>query len=111
MSSGPASDRVELLEQHGLTLDAYSNGGTDGRAKREREREREGAENSVSYLNAVKAHAEDKGVTLCYEYLNSKVNHKDYIFDHIAWGVDVMTRVNSPRVTMNGRWQRTQRLS
>ena len=58
----------------------------------------EGAENSVAYLNAVKAHAEDKGVTLCYEYLNSKVNHKDYIFDHIAWGVDVMKRVNSPRV-------------
>jgi len=58
----------------------------------------EGADNSVAYLNAVKAHAEDKGVTLCYEYLNSKVNHKDYIFDHIAWGVDVMKRVNSPRV-------------
>ena len=58
----------------------------------------EGADNSVAYLDAVKAHAEDKGVTLCYEYLNSKVNHKDYIFDHIAWGVDVMKRVNSPRV-------------
>jgi hydroxypyruvate isomerase len=58
----------------------------------------EGAENCVTYLNAVKAHAEDKGVTLCFEYLNSKVNHKDYIFDHIAWGVDVMKRVNSPRV-------------
>src|ERR1035441_10812103 len=26
------------------------------------------------------------------------VNHKDYMFDHIAWGVDVMQRVNSPRV-------------
>jgi hydroxypyruvate isomerase len=32
------------------------------------------------------------------EYLNSKVDHKDYMFDHIAWGVDVMRRVNSPRV-------------
>jgi hypothetical protein len=32
------------------------------------------------------------------EYLNSKVNHKDYMFDHIAWGVDVMKRVNSPPV-------------
>ena len=58
----------------------------------------EGADNCVAYLNAVKAHAEDKSVTLCFEYLNSKVNHKDYIFDHIAWGVDVMKRVNSPRV-------------
>ena len=48
--------------------------------------------------NEIKAHAEDKQVTICMEYLNSKVNHKDYMFDHIAWGVDVMKRVNSPRV-------------
>jgi hydroxypyruvate isomerase len=58
----------------------------------------EGADNCVTFLNRVKAHAEDKGVTICMEYLNSKVNHKDYMFDHIAWGVDVMKRVNSPRV-------------
>jgi len=58
----------------------------------------EGADHCVEFLNRVKAHAEDKGVTICMEYLNSKVNHKDYMFDHIAWGVDVMTRVNSPRV-------------
>ena len=58
----------------------------------------EGADNCVAFLNKVKAHAEDKDVTICMEYLNSKVNHKDYMFDHIAWGVDVMKRVNSPRV-------------
>jgi hydroxypyruvate isomerase len=58
----------------------------------------EGADNCVAFLNKVKAHAEDKGITICMEYLNSKVNHKDYMFDHIAWGVDVMKRVNSPRV-------------
>jgi hydroxypyruvate isomerase len=58
----------------------------------------EGADNCVAFLNAIKAHAEDKQVTICMEYRNSKVNHKDYMFDHIAWGVDVMKRVNSPRV-------------
>jgi len=58
----------------------------------------EGADNCVTFLNAIKAHAEDKQITICMEYLNSKVNHKDYMFDHIAWGVDVMKRVNSPRV-------------
>jgi hydroxypyruvate isomerase len=58
----------------------------------------EGADNCVAFLNRVKSHAEEKGVTICMEYLNSKVNHKDYMFDHIAWGVDVMKRVNSPRV-------------
>jgi hydroxypyruvate isomerase len=60
--------------------------------------DREGADNCVAFLNQIKAHAEDKNITICMEYLNSKVNHKDYMFDHIAWGVDVMKRVNSPRV-------------
>src|ERR1017187_9787909 len=58
----------------------------------------EGADNCVAWLSRMKAHAEDKGINICMEYLNSKVNHKDYMFDHIAWGVDVMKRVNSPRV-------------
>jgi hydroxypyruvate isomerase len=57
-----------------------------------------GADNCVSFLDTIKAHAEDKQVTICIEYLNSRVNHKDYMFDHIAWGVDVVKRVNSPRV-------------
>ena len=44
--------------------------------------------------------AEDKGVTLCLELLNSKVDHKDYQCDHTAWGVDVMKRINSPRMKL-----------
>jgi hydroxypyruvate isomerase len=58
----------------------------------------EGADNCVAFLHKVKAQAEDKGVTICIELLNSKVNHKDYMFDHMTWGVDVVSRVNSPRV-------------
>ena len=60
--------------------------------------DRVGADNCVQFLNKVKAHAEDKGVTICMELLNSKVNHRDYMFDHMTWGVDVMKQVNSPRV-------------
>jgi hydroxypyruvate isomerase len=60
--------------------------------------DRAGADNCVAFLNRVKTQAEDKGVTICMELLNSKVNHKDYMFDHMAWGVDVVSRVNSPRV-------------
>jgi hydroxypyruvate isomerase len=47
----------------------------------------QGADNCVAFLNRVKAHAEDKGVTICMELLNSKVNHKDYMCDHArgAW--------------------------
>src|SRR5580692_5035195 len=60
--------------------------------------DREGADNCVAFFNRVKAHAEDRGVNICIEYLNSKVDHKDYMFDHIGWGVDVVKRVNSPRI-------------
>jgi hydroxypyruvate isomerase len=62
--------------------------------------DQEGADNSVLFLNKVKAHAEDSGVTICLELLNSKVNHPDYMCDHTAWGVAVMKRVNSPRVRL-----------
>ncbi len=60
----------------------------------------EGADNCVAFLNRVKSHAEDQGVTICMEILNSKVDHKDYMCDHTAWGVGVMQRVNSPRVKL-----------
>src|SRR5437762_10665065 len=60
----------------------------------------EGIDNCVIGLNRVKAIAEDKGVTICLELLNSKVNHKDYQCDHTAWGVEVIKRVGSPRVKL-----------
>jgi hydroxypyruvate isomerase len=58
----------------------------------------EGADNCVIALNQIKKHAEDKGINICMELLNSKVNHKDYMCDHTAWGVDVCKRVDSPRI-------------
>jgi hydroxypyruvate isomerase len=60
----------------------------------------EGMDNVVAGLNRVKAMAEDKGVTICLELLNSKVNHKDYMCDHTAWGVETIKRINSPRVKL-----------
>jgi hydroxypyruvate isomerase len=60
----------------------------------------EGKDNCVAGLSRLKSMAEDKGVTLCLELLNSKVDHKDYQCDHTAWGVDVVKRVNSPRMKL-----------
>ncbi len=57
-----------------------------------------GVENSVIALKKVAGYAEKKQVTICLEYLNSKVNHKDYMFDNMAWGVEVCKRVGSERV-------------
>jgi hydroxypyruvate isomerase len=60
----------------------------------------EGAKNTIAGLNRVKKIAEDHGVTICMELLNSKVNHPDYMCDHTAWGVQVVQAVNSPRVKL-----------
>jgi hydroxypyruvate isomerase len=60
----------------------------------------EGMKNTIAGLNRVKKIAEDHGVTICMELLNSKVDHKDYMCDHTAWGVRVMEAVNSPRVKL-----------
>jgi hydroxypyruvate isomerase len=60
----------------------------------------EGIENSVVFLGKVKAQAEDLGVTLCIELLNSKVNHPGYMADSTRWGVQVCQRVGSPRVKL-----------
>jgi hydroxypyruvate isomerase len=60
----------------------------------------EGMKNTIAGLNRVKNIAEDHGVTICMELLNSKVDHKDYMCDHTAWGVRVMEAVNSPRVKL-----------
>jgi hydroxypyruvate isomerase len=60
----------------------------------------EGAKNCVIGLNKLKKIAEDNGVNICMELLNSKVNHKDYMCDHTAWGVGVMQQVDSPNVKL-----------
>jgi hydroxypyruvate isomerase len=60
----------------------------------------QGKENCIRGLRRVKKMAEDNGVTICLELLNSKINHYDYQCDHTAWGVDVMKGVDSPRVKL-----------
>ncbi len=58
----------------------------------------EGKQNCIAGLRRISKRAEDSGVTVCLEVLNSKVNHKDYQCDHTAWAVDVIKGVESPRV-------------
>jgi hydroxypyruvate isomerase len=62
--------------------------------------EEEGAANCVAALKQVAGLAEEKGVTLVMELLNSKVNHKDYQADHTDWSVDVCKQVGSPNVKL-----------
>ncbi len=60
----------------------------------------EAIENCVAGLNRIKGLAEQHGVTICLELLNSKVDHADYQGDHTAFGVAVIKAVGSPRVKL-----------
>ena len=57
----------------------------------------EGMKNCLSGLKRIIGFAEEKKVTLCMEGLNSKVDHKDYMYDRTKWGVDLAKKVGSPR--------------
>jgi hydroxypyruvate isomerase len=59
-----------------------------------------GAEATAMGLRRVAQAAEDTGVNLVLELLNSKVNHADYQCDKTAWGVEVCRMVGSPRVKL-----------
>jgi len=60
----------------------------------------QGLDNCALFLDNIKKLAEDRGVTLCMELLNSKVNHPGYMCDRTAWGVELCKRVGSPRVKL-----------
>ena len=58
---------------------------------------------STAIFNRVKAHAEDKGINLCLEMVNSKYTDPEFgradaICDRLEWAADVCRRVNSPRM-------------
>jgi hydroxypyruvate isomerase len=63
-------------------------------------KDEEAIANSVDGLNRVKRIAEDHGVTICVELLNSKVDHKDYQGDRTGYGVAIVKAVDSPRVKL-----------
>jgi len=54
-----------------------------------------GMNNCATALKKILPLAEKNGVTLMMELLNSKIDHKDYMCDHSAWGVELCKKVNS----------------
>ena len=57
----------------------------------------EGLKNCLTGLKNVVGFAEEKKVTICMEGLNSKVDHKDYMYDRTKWGVELCKKLGSPR--------------
>jgi hydroxypyruvate isomerase len=57
----------------------------------------EGMDNCLVALKEAVKIAEDQGVTICMELLNSRVDHPGYMCDKSAWGFELCRRVGSPR--------------
>jgi hydroxypyruvate isomerase len=57
----------------------------------------EGLRNCAAAIRQVVRLAEKRGVTICMELLNSRLDHPDYLCDHTAWGAELARVVGSER--------------
>jgi hydroxypyruvate isomerase len=60
----------------------------------------DGIKNSIACLQQIKPIAEENGVNVIVELLNSKVNHPDYIGDKTPYGAEIIRAINSPNVKL-----------
>ena len=77
------------LKEAGLTTVICFSGNRRGMSNEE------GLENCAVGLKRLMPSAEKHGITMIMELLNSKVDHKDYMCDHTAWGAELCKRVGS----------------
>lgn len=59
-----------------------------------------GLKNTVEGIKKIAGLAEKKGVVLQLELFNSKVDHKDYMADKSAWGIEMCKRLGSENVKL-----------
>jgi hydroxypyruvate isomerase len=84
-------ERIKLCADAGIPNVILFSGNRDGMS------DEQGLENCAIGLKQIVGEAEKRGVTVCMELLNSKVNHKDYMCDRTPWGVELCQRVGSER--------------
>lgn len=84
-------ERINECADAGLPNVIVFSGNRDGMS------DEQGLENCAVGLKQIVGQAEKRGITVCMELLNSKVNHKDYMCDRTPWGVELVKRVGSAR--------------
>jgi hydroxypyruvate isomerase len=85
------TERIKQCADAGIPNVIVFSGNRDGMS------DEQGLENCAIGLKQIVGEAEKRGVTVCMELLNSKVNHKDYMCDRTPWGVELCKRVGSER--------------
>jgi hydroxypyruvate isomerase len=83
------SEHIELVSQAGYKNLIFFTGNRRGMD------DETGMKNTVEGLKKIIGLAEKKGVVLQLELFNSKVDHKDYMADKSAWGVEMCKRLGS----------------
>jgi hydroxypyruvate isomerase len=68
--------------------------------RRDGQSEGEAIEACAAGLLRIAPYAEKMGVNLNMELLNTTIDHPGYQCNHAAWGLEVVRRVNSPRVKL-----------
>ena len=63
--------------------------------KREGMDDETGMKNCMDALKKILPIAEKNGVTMVMELLNSKIDHKDYMCNHVEWGAELCKRISS----------------
>ena len=93
---------AELVAEMNRNIDLAAEAGVPSlvclSGERKGQADEDGVRNCIAGLKQVAGHAEARKINICIEYLNSKIDHKDYQFDHMAYGVSVIKGVGSPRV-------------
>lgn len=84
------TEHIELVAKAGYTNLICFSGNRNGMD------EETGLKNCVEGLKKIMSLAEKKGVIIQMELFNSKVDHKDYMCDSSAWGVELCKRLGSP---------------
>lgn len=85
---------LELAQQWRIPVLICFSGNRDGIS------DEAGIEETALGLSRVAKAAEEAGVTLALELLNSRVDHPGYQCDRTAWGLAVIERVASPAVKL-----------
>ena len=63
--------------------------------KREGMDDETGMKNCEDALAKILPFAEKNGITMVMELLNSKIDHKDYMCNHVEWGAELCKRISS----------------
>ncbi len=106
-SVGGIERAFNRTEHHAVLVEAYEpfiNATADAGMKnlicfsgnRDKMDDETGLKNCAEGLKKILPLAEKRGVIICMELLNSRVNHPDYMCDHSDWGIALCKAVGSP---------------